>query len=203
MRKLKNVFYIIIALLTGYMAVSVIQNSYALFETEGVALIEQDLAKWVITVNDIGVTGSTKQFDVTNFKYTTDENINENKLAPGGSCYFDIVIDAKDTNVSVKYTVNLDFSIIQNYEFIQSEVIDLTEGDVIRTGKDEYTGVLDLEEIKEGQTKTLRVKLTWNNNDENSEQDSELGLDKNANITIPVKVNLTQYTSEEIVPYNE
>lgn len=203
MRRLKNVFYIILALLTGYMAVSVVQNSYALFETEGVALVEQDLAKWVITVNDIGVTGSTKQFNVTNFKYTTDEYINENKLAPGGSCYFDIVIDANDTNVSVKYTIDLDFSIIQNYEFIESEVIDLTDGDVIRTDKDQYTGVLDLEEIKEGQTKTLRVKLTWNNNEENNENDSELGLDENANITIPVNVNLTQYTSEEIVPYNE
>lgn len=203
MKKLKNVFYIILALLTGYMAVSVVQNSYALFETEGVALVEQDLAKWVITVNDIGVTGSTKQFEVTNFKYTTDEYINENKLAPGGSCYFDIVIDAKDTNVSVKYTIDLDFSIIENYEFIESEVIDLTDGDVIRTDKDQYTGVLDLEEIKEGQTKTLRVKLTWNNNEENNENDSVLGLDENANITIPVNVNLTQYTSEEIVPYNE
>ena len=203
MRRLKNVFYIIIGLLTGYMVISVIQNSYALFETDGIAIVEQDLAKWVITVNDVGVTSTTKKFEVTNFKYTTNEYINENKLAPGGSCYFDIVIDAKDTNVSVKYTINLDFSIIKNYEFIESEVIDLTNGDVIKTDKDQYTGVLDLEEIKEGQTKTLRVKLTWNNDENNNENDSELGLDENANISIPVSINLTQYTSEEIVPYKE
>lgn len=202
MKKLKNVFYIVLLLLTKYMAVAVIQNSYALFETKGVALVEQDLAKWVITINDIGVTGTTKQFAVTNFRYTNDQYVNENKLAPGGSCYFDIVIDANDTNVSVKYTIDLDFSIIHNYEFIDSEVIDLTNGDIIRTGKDQYTGVLDLKEIKEGQTKTLRVKLIWSNNEENNENDSELGLDEKANIIIPVNVNLTQYTSEEIVPYN-
>lgn len=203
MKKIKNVFYIVLALLTGYMMLTVIQNSYALFETEGVALVEQDLAKWVITVNDIGVTGTTKQFDVTNFQYTTDEYVSDDKLAPGGSCYFDIVIDANDTGVSVKYVIDLDFSIIQNYEFIESEVIDLTNGDVIRTDVNQYTGILDLEEIKEGQTKTLRVNLIWKNNEENNEKDSELGLDENANITIPVNVKLTQYTSEEIVPYNE
>lgn len=203
MKKLKITFYILIVIMTCYMAVTVIQNSYALFETEGIAVVEQNLAKWVITVNDIGVTGTTKEFVVNNFKYTTNEYVNENKLAPGGSCYFDIVIDANDTDVSVKYVIDLDFSIMNNYDFIETEVIDLTEGDIIKTDVNQYTGVLDLEEIKKGQTKTLRVNLSWINDEANNEQDSELGLNADSEFTIPVNVRLTQYTSEEIVPYTE
>ena len=203
MKKVKKVFCALIVILTCYMAFTVIQNSYALFETEGIAVVEQKLAKWVITVNDIGVTGSTKEFVVNNFKYTTSEYVNENKLAPGGSCYFDIVIDANDTDVAVKYVIDFDFSLMNNYNFIETEVIDLTNGDVIKTNKNQYTGVIDLEEIKKGQTKTLRVNLTWVNDEENNEKDSELGLDENSEFTIPVNVRLTQYTSEEIVPYTE
>lgn len=203
MKKIKVYFYILIIGLTICMAILVAQNSYALFETEGNAIVEQDLAKWVITVNDIGVTGTTKEFVVDNFTYTTNENTNDNKLAPGGSCYFDIVINANDTDVSVKYVIDFDFSIIQNYSFIKTEVIDLTDGDVIKTDINQYTGILDIDEIKKGQTKTLRVNLTWENDEANNEKDSELGLNENSYLTIPVNVKLTQYTSEEIVPYIE
>ena len=203
MKKLKRYLYLIIILLTGYMIFTVAKNTYALFETEGVAIVEESLAKWVITVNDVKVTATSKQFVVNNFEYTTSEYVRDDKLAPGGSCYFDIIIDATNTDVSVKYVIDFDFSIIQNYDFIQTEVIDLTNGDVIKTGINQYTGVLDIEEIKKGQTKTLRVNLTWNNDEQNNENDSELGLTEDASLTIPVNVNLTQYTSEEIVPYTE
>lgn len=203
MKKLKISFYILIVVLTCFMAVNVIQNSYALFETEGIAVVEEKLAKWVITVNDIGVTGTAKEFEVNNFKYTTSEYVNENKLAPGGSCYFDIVIDANDTDVAVKYVIDFDFSLMSNYNFIKTDVIDLTDGDVIKTNENQYTGVIDLEEIKKGQTKTLRVNLSWINDEINNEKDSELGLTEDSEFTIPVNVKLTQYTSEEIVPYTE
>lgn len=203
MKKLKKFFYSLIVILTIYMAFTVIQNSYALFETEGMAVVEQKLAKWVITVNDIGVTGSTKEFVVNNFKYTTSEYVSENKIAPGGSCYFDIVIDANDTDVAVKYVIDFDFSLMENYGFIDTEVIDLTEGDVIKTDQYEYTGVIDLEEIKKGQTKTLRVNISWINDEANNEKDSELGLNSDSEFSIPVNVRLTQYTSEEIEPYTK
>lgn len=203
MKKLKFCLYVVIIVLTGYMTVTVIQNSYALFETEGIAVVEQKLGKWVITVNDVGVTGTTKEFIVDNFKYITNEYTANNKIAPGGNCYFDIVIDANDTDVSVKYVIDLDFSMMENYAFIETEVIDLTDGDVVKTGIDEYTGILDLEEIKKGQTKTLRVNLTWVNDEANNEKDSELGLVEDSKFIIPVNVRLTQYTSEEIVPYIE
>lgn len=203
MKKVKIYFGILLIALTIYMAITLIQSSYALFETNGSAVLEQDVAKWKITVNNIGVTGATKEFVVDNFNYETSEYINDNKIAPGGSCYFDIVIDATNTDVSVKYVIDFDFTLISNYDFIKTEVIDLTDGDVIKTNINEYTGVLDIEQIKEGQSKTLRVKLTWDNNEENNEKDSELGLDENAELSIPVIVKLTQYTSETIVPYNE
>ena len=203
MKKIKRYFYIALILLTAYMALTVAQNSYALFETEGVAVVEESLAKWLITVNDVKVTSTTKTFVVNNFEYTTSEYVKDDKLAPGGSCYFDIIIDATDTDVSVKYIIDFDFSIIENYDFIETEVIDLTDGDVIKTDVNQYTGVLDIEEIKKGQTKTLRVNLTWKNDEENNEQDSTLGLNEDSKLTIPVNVKLTQYTSEEIVPYNE
>lgn len=203
MKKIKKYFYIVLILLTAYMVLTITKNSYALFETEGVAVVEESLAKWVITVNDVKVTSTTKTFVVNNFEYTTSEYVKDDKLAPGGSCYFDIIIDANDTDVSVKYVIDFDFSIIQNYDFIETEVIDLTNGDVIKTDVNQYTGVLDIEEIKKGQTKTLRVNLTWKNDEENNEADSELGLNENSKLTIPVNVKLTQYTSEEIVPYTE
>lgn len=201
MSKLKIRFYILIFILTILMSGALIANSYGLFETHGEANIEQNLAKWVIKINDNLATGNTQSFIIDEFNYDSNGYINDDKLAPGGNCYFDLVLDATDTNVSVKYTIDFDFSEVENYSFIQPNVVNLNGNTIIRTGENQYTGLIDIDEIDENGINTIRVELLWPNDDDNNERDSILGLTENMKISVPISINFTQYLGEAITEF--
>lgn len=201
MSKLKIRFYVLIFILTILMSGVLIANSYGLFETNGEANIEQDLAKWVIKINDKIATGNTQSFIIDKFNYDSNGYINDDKLAPGGNCYFDLVLDATDTNVSVKYTIDFDFSEVENYNFIEAHVINMNGNTIIKTGENQYTGLIDVEDIEENSVNTIRIELLWPNDDENNERDSILGLTENLKISVPISINFVQYLGEEITEF--
>lgn len=201
MSKLKIRFYVLIFILTILMSGVLIANSYGLFETGGEANIEQDLAKWVIKINKNLATGNTQSFIIDKFNYDSNGYINDDKLAPGGNCYFDLVLDATDTNVSVKYTIDFDFSEVENYNFIEAHVINMNGNTIIKTGENQYTGLIDVEDIEENSVNTIRIELLWPNDDENNERDSILGLTENLKISVPISINFVQYLGEEITEF--
>lgn len=201
MSKLKIRFYVLIFILTVLMSGTLIANSYGLFETRSEANVEQSLAKWVIKINDNMATGNTQSFIIDEFNYDSNGYISDDRLAPGGNCYFDLVLDATDTNVSVKYVIDFDFSELENYSFIQTNVANMNGNTIIRSGKNQYTGLIDVNEITTKGINTIRVELLWPNNDNNNEKDSELGLTENLKISIPISINFSQYLGEEITRY--
>ena len=56
-------------------------------------------------------------------------------------------------------------------------------------------------EIKENKKNNIRVNVVWNNIEENSVEDSKIGLIYNNKLDIPVTVTVTQYLGEEIKEY--
>ncbi len=182
------------------MGATSILHSYGLFETEGVAVTEQSLGKWIIKINDVDITGTQKDIDVDNFYYEDSNVVEGNKIAPGRKGYVDLILDPSETDVSVLYKIAFDFSKLEN-QAITASIEDMTGGNIIRTGENEYTGVIKLEDIKKGVTNTIRVNVIWENKEENNEVDSEIGQTVDATIKIPVSINVSQYTQEEIVPY--
>jgi len=73
-----------------------------------------------------------------------------------------------------------------------------TTNDVSYKDGNTYTSVIPLNRIKEGYKNYIRLYFKWNNIETNNLQDSELGSTVDAKFSIPIEINLKQYTGEGI-----
>ena len=90
MKRWLIILFIISFTLTAYE----ISKSYGLFETEKDIIVNADIGKFQIKVND-DLINETTTFSVSNFNVTGDSNVRENYFAPGTNGYFDIVFTMK------------------------------------------------------------------------------------------------------------
>lgn len=192
----------IISFLLLIVAVYKISDTYALLESKSNRVVETGLGKWTILVNDVDIT-KTIDFTLDSMNWDGNENVKEKKIAPGVGGYFDITIDPTDTDVSVRYDMFFDFSVFENSSIAVTSISDIDGNSLIKTDVDTYTGVINLDEIKNGKTSTIRVYVVWENNDEKNEYDTSLGMVAGNVLEIPISVTVSQYTGDEIIEYIE
>ena len=190
-----------IAILMGlslvFLVVFGVAYTYGLFHSEIGDELDLDVADWNIKINGTNVTnGQTEQFTITDVHFGGDANVRSGKFAPGTSGYFDLAIDPDDTQVSIKYEIELNEEEFGN-EYIKVRSLQLIAGNTtyftkINDGR--YVGVIPLNDQK---VNRIRINLEWENHEENNESDSEIGTNPN-DLAIPVTVNLVQYFGEEL-----
>ncbi|MBR4672155.1 MAG: hypothetical protein IKO78_03000 [Bacilli bacterium] len=168
-------------------------GSYGLFESERTNTSQIDIAKWQVKVNNDSIDGSTSTFTVDNINWNSSPNVKEGKIAPGGSGYFDIVIDPNDTDVSIIYNITFDFSNLDEDQFQIDEIIELDNKPIVHTDTYTYSNIMTLDDINNNETNTIRVYLSWVNDENNNEKDSDLGKVYNNSIEIPITVEILQY----------
>ncbi len=196
----KKIVLIFVFTLVISLAVYNIYDTYALLETDKTISNDINTAKWNIKINDTLLEDGSTSFVANSIKVEENDYVLEDKLAPGLTGYFDVLIDPTDTDVSIRYDISFDFSNVP--EGIEVLGVSETSGaTLIRTGLNTYTNVLTLEDIKNGSKNNIRVNLSWNNIEDNNVEDSKLGLIYNNNLEIPVEISITQYLGEEIEEY--
>ena len=177
-------------------------GTYALFESQRQNTSELEIAKWEIKVNDDLLSGSTSTFTVNSFTWSTSQYVKEGKAAPGIDGYFDIEIDPNDSDTSIRYDVTFDFSNLDSDQFTITEIKEVNDKSIVRTGEYTYSNIIPLEDIEDGETDTIRVYIEWINDENNNEKDSDLGKVLNNQLMIPVSVDVTQYiTGDTLTPY--
>jgi hypothetical protein len=185
-----------------FFLVMIFVGSYALFESQRVNTSSLAIAKWQVKVNDNLLSGSTSTFTINNFTWSTSQYVKEGKAAPGLNGYFDIEIDPNDADTSIRYDVTFDFSVLDSSQFEITEIKEVDDKNIVRTGEYTYSNIILLDDIKNGETNTIRVYIEWVNDEDNNEKDSELGTVLNNQISIPVSVDVTQYIDgDTLTPY--
>ena len=197
--KLKKLLYLV-CLMMLIVLVLELADTYALFESKTNQIVKTDIGKWTVTVNDSSVTSGTFTVDTVNI--TSSENVKEGKIAPGGTGYFDIIINPKDTSVSLRCDITFDFSAFSGNISV-SNIEEVNEKNLIMTGENTYTCIITLKEIENKETSTIRVYIKWENKEEANEEDSAIGTAKDNYLSIPVNVLVTQYLGEEIQAYTK
>ena len=71
---------------------------------------------------------------------------------------------------------------------------EIDDKEIVHTGTYTYSNIMTLEDIENNETNTIRVYISWINDENNNEKDSELGKVPNNKLEIPVLVEITQYT---------
>ena len=201
---MKKVLLIVFSFLLVYMFLE-IKNTYSLFETNGTVDVSSDLANWYIMVNNNNINDLVAEKNTAtlgNIVWNDQAHVVDEKAAPGSSGKFNLVIDGADTQVSFVYEITIDLSFLNNDEIQIDYVKELNNYNLVRTGKNTYSSVITLEEIKNNVTHNIELGLIWNNNEKNNKVDYELGSQGNEEINIPIIISFFQYTGvEELVPY--
>ncbi len=189
-----------------------IANMYALYKQENQGDYSNLLGVWSIKVNgaDISSGDQNLTFNMTedNLIYLDSARVKSQKMAPGTQAYFEIIIDPTNTDVSVIYQLDMQFEQlttkmklvkVENW-FQKSGNEEKIENTDISTNlaSNTYKAVIPISKINDKYLNHVKLYFEWINDENNNAVDSEIGQTENAKISVPLKINLKQYTGEVI-----
>ena len=198
---MKNKIIYIVCAIMIFISIYEIKNTYGLFESKKEIDIDKSVAKWNIYINDNNL-NTTETFTIDNFTFQETDTVAKDKIAPGILGWFDILIDARDTQVSIIYEITFDFTSLPSNITVE-KIEEINGREIIKTGPNTHSNYITLEDINNNLKDTIRVHIKWNNDEENNENDTNIGIIKNNSIKIPVSITVSQYLNDTIEPYNE
>lgn len=198
---MKNKITYIVCAIMIFISIYEIKNTYGLFESKKEIDIDKSVAKWNIYINDNNL-NTTETFTIDNFTFQETDTVAKDKIAPGILGWFDILIDARDTQVSIIYEITFDFTSLPSNITVE-KIEEINGREIIKTGPNTYSNYITLDDINNNVKDTIRVHIKWNNDEENNENDTNIGIIKNNSIKIPVSITVSQYLNDTIEPYNE
>jgi len=164
----------------------------------------------------------------TQLKYVESQYVQEGNIAPGSQAYVDVVIDPTNTDVSIVYTFNIgeiavgsnaisnaNIQLVSASNYFKIDAEDENETPITNATEyidgNAYTSVIPISKITQGYKNFVRLYFKWVNVEANNVTDSELASSEqiievegeepttaSATLSIPVEVNLKQYTGEVI-----
>ena len=202
--------------------------SYSKYNTEVSGSANAKVSKWNITVNNCNIVNPDKtntdcfmetvdadnnivtinknfNFGTGDFTYTNNNNndVVDYKIAPGSSGTFKITIKPNDTQVSIKYKINVSLKKANSSILLYRS--DPNETNKVLMENDGYEGVLQYNDtgftfldnngvIKNGDIVEFIIYVDWINDEDNNDIDTEIGTSGTSPILeIPVEIVFEQY----------
>ena len=198
-REILSAFLIIMLIVT----ILVINRTYALFESMKEFNINMDIAKWNIAVNNLTVGGNQEdKFLIKNLLLDDNSNVVAGKVAPGSKGTFDVEIDFKDTDVSVKCELEIDQERMKeaglkfnSFQFSDTSITTTTT----TNGKIFIVPLSKIQEVGNSETFKLNVKIAfeWINDETRNIEDTMIGISSvRTKLDIPVKLKFSQYVPD-------
>ena len=163
-----NMLHFFIFLVTITIVIIVIYNSYSKYITSINGNAAIGIARWKIYVNNQDINGNNNLSNVITPVFPGNNNVASGVIAPTAEGYFDMVIDASDTDVSFSYIIttsnNPDSAVsdlvISGYEIDGGERQSVSGASGVQIQNTIAYDSLD-------KTVNLRVYLKWNDDSEN------------------------------------
>ena len=190
MKKVLWILFFIMFIFSAYVLV----DTFGLLESGANADVKPVIGKWNITLNEIDITVE-KSITIDDFTYSDNENVEDGYFAPGREANYEIVIDPKDTDVSVRYDLTMDLLDLATHPNINFELY--VDNVKVNNINGTYSGVIPLVDIKNKETVTLTISLEWEQDDDYNEFDSSL-IGDDISFDIPITIKFTQYLGEAL-----
>ncbi len=156
---------ILLVVLSIILCLFFVQESLAKYITAADETANISIARWKILVNDEDIRDENAVNTVINPVFLGNDNIVENIIAPTSEGYFDLIIDAREADVSFKYKISM--SVNQN-----SSVKDLVATKYVVNGGEPITMDINNQTIENtvlygnnNSTINIRVYIVWNDGD--------------------------------------
>lgn len=166
MIKIKK-FRLLIAFISLLMCLTFIQDTYAKYVNNVNGEANLTIARWKILVNNEDITTGSLAQEVITPVFSGTDYIKSDVIAPTSTGYFDIIIDAKDTDVSFNYTITVNASSESSVTDLVTTGYSINDGEVINfeNYNENITGTIDYNTID---ITTIRVYVMWNDSDSNN-----------------------------------
>ena len=200
MKKNKKTIQIIVVCLVvlGSLFYLYSKGTYTSYETLTNGKITPKIAKWNIKVDGIEVTTS----DVVTIGLSNINWISNNAVAakavPGSHGFATVKIDPMNTDVSIKYTLEIIDKNVDNNKFLEISNINNSTNSLIQTGENTYVGVITLDELKNKTITTLTFDVLWPLGDDVDPYSDEVNSSSNF---LEINFSVEQYKGEVITPY--
>lgn len=186
----------LIVIIAFLICLYLVLDTLAVFESSATGTYKADIAKFKIKLNDNFISdGLEKTFVIDSFVYSEDNNTESGYISPGRSGYFDVELDANETDVAFMYEITLSPSEELN-DNISYSVESLNGGNVSVSDDGVYSGEYSLSDIENNNIITLRINITWTDLEEYDENDTLLGTIRDKKINIPIRVHVSQIIDE-------
>ena len=156
---------ILLVVLSIILCLFFVQESLAKYITTADETANISIARWKILVNDEDIRDENTVNTVINPVFLGNDNIAENIIAPTSEGYFDLIIDAREADVSFKYKISM--SVNQN-----SSDKDLVATKYVVNGGEPITMDINNQTIENtvlygnnNSTINIRVYIVWNDGD--------------------------------------
>ena len=185
--KTKRKIAFFVALMSLFYCLSFMQDTYAKYLSSATATTNLTIARWNILVNNQDIANNSNFSETISPVFAGSANIASGVIAPTAEGYFEITINANNTDVSFNYTISIDTSdcSIEDLE-ITKYVVDNTEynyiGDVV--------GSILLSD--QTRSVTYRFYVKWNDNFQGEQmdnaEDTEVAYDGTSAFDVSVNV---------------
>lgn len=200
MKKNKKAIQIIVVCLVvlGSLFYLYSKGTYTSYETLTNGKITPKIAKWNIKVDGIEVTTSdVVTIGLSNINWVSNNAVAA-KAVPGSHGFATVKIDPMDTDVSIKYTLEIIDKNVDNNKFLEISNINNSTNSLIQTGENTYVGVITLDELKNKTITTLTFDVLWPLGDDVDPYSDEVNSSSNF---LEINFSVEQYKGEVITPY--
>ena len=192
--KNNKIIKIILAFVSLVFSISLIQETYAKYQTTATGETSIKIARWNIKVNEQDILLNSAVTEAITPVFIGNDNTKADVIAPRAEGYFDIIMDTTNVDVSFRYTIstspNLESSvtdlIVTGYSINGSEITNVDGNMTNVTNTVLYT---DTNKIN-----TVRVYIKWNDDETGTMTNAD---DTNASLSlkdasINALINFTQ-----------
>ena len=200
MKKNKKTIQIIVVCLVvlGSLFYLYSKGTYTSYETLTNGKITPKIAKWNIKVDGIEVTTSDiVTIGLSNINWVSNNAVAA-KAVPGSHGIATVKIYPMDTDVSIKYTLEIIDKNVDNNKFLEISNINNSTNSLIQTGENTYVGVITLDELKNKTITTLTFDVLWPLGDDVDPYSDEVNSSSNF---LEINFSVEQYKGEVITPY--
>ena len=186
----KHIKSILLILLISLMCIFLVQVTYAKYKKYAQGIVNNNVAKWNIKVNNESIKNKTTLTSSIIPVFDGDIYTKSGVLAPDSNGYFDIVIDATNSDVSFSYDIEVDKADTNTISDLKITGFSKEEGVIINNVNNTISG-----EIEHNTASTsIRVYIEWDdvNGTMNNSEDTVAAVGNVKNANVLVSIHLTQ-----------
>ena len=164
----KKIYILLIGIII-LLASVIIGNTVAKYITSASSNADINIARWQVLVNNEDVTSAATLNNIITPVFPGNNNIAQGVIAPSAEGYFDIVIDATNTDVSLRYEVTTsanEESIVQDLVLSGYSIDEGERQEIIEDENGNFKIQGDIRYNSQDKDITLRVYIKWNDDTE-------------------------------------